>query len=186
MGIVGQRLTVEEFLKLPEEKPYLELWDGVVVQKACPGAHHSVLQTELLLRVNEFAEPNRLALALPELEAVYGGSVLTPDVAVYRWGRIPRDARGYITDENPGPPDIAAEVTSPDQAANALIRRCLWYVEHGVQIALLVDPKDESVILFRLEAQPRALRAAERIDLDEVLPGFELTPRELFASLRRR
>jgi hypothetical protein len=32
--MVGRRLTIEEFLKLPEEKPYLELEDGVVVQKA--------------------------------------------------------------------------------------------------------------------------------------------------------
>jgi hypothetical protein len=36
MAITQRRLTLEEFLKLPEEKPYLELIDGVVRQKVAP------------------------------------------------------------------------------------------------------------------------------------------------------
>ena len=29
-----ERVSLAEFLKLPESKPYLELWDGEVVEKA--------------------------------------------------------------------------------------------------------------------------------------------------------
>jgi len=57
-------------------------------------------------------------------------------------------------------------------------------VEHGVQLALLVDPVDRSVLLFRPNAIPRALRAADQIDLSEVLPGFEATVNELFSALK--
>ena len=32
MAITQRRMTLEEFLRLPEEKPYLELIDGMVVQ----------------------------------------------------------------------------------------------------------------------------------------------------------
>jgi Uma2 family endonuclease len=182
--LVGQQMTLEEFLKLPEEKPYLELWDGVVVQKAWAGPRHGALQPELTSRINQFAEPRRLGMAFLELTSVFGGSALTPDVTVYRWDRVPRDADGWLLDECGGIPDIAAEVTSPEQGANYPVRRCLWYVEHGVPIVLQIDPEDDSVVDFRPTALPRVLRGADRIDLDTLLPGFELTVHQLFDALR--
>jgi Uma2 family endonuclease len=66
-----------------------------------------------------------------------------------------------------------------------LIRRCFWYAANGVEVALLVDPDDESVLAFRQAPELRALRASDRIDLDDVLPGFELTVDVLLGSLRR-
>jgi Uma2 family endonuclease len=68
---------------------------------------------------------------------------------------------------------------------NALVRCCVWYVEQGVQLALLVDPVDESVLAFRSDQQPIARRGSNRIDLGEILPDFELTVDELFMSLRQ-
>jgi Uma2 family endonuclease len=66
---------------------------------------------------------------------------------------------------------------------NKLVRRCLWYVGHSVPLALLVDPDDESVIHFRPNAAPHALRGADPIDLADLLPGFALTVQELFNAL---
>ncbi|MBA2449686.1 MAG: Uma2 family endonuclease [Chloroflexi bacterium] len=182
--LVGQRMTLDAFLKLPEEKPYLELWDGVVVQKAWAGPRHGALQPELTSRINQFAEPRRLALAFLELTTVFGGSALTPDVTVYRWDRVPRDADGWMLDEYGGVPDVAAEITSPEQGANYPLRRCLWYLEHGVPLVLQVDPDDDSVVDFRPDTAPRVLRGADRINLDTLLPGFELTVQDLFDALR--
>jgi Uma2 family endonuclease len=84
------------------------------------------------------------------------------------------------------PPDIAVEIVSPEQRVNTLVRRCLWYVANGVRIALLIDPDDESVIVFRPDVSPLALGGSDRIDLDEVLPGFELTVQQFFDSLSFR
>ena len=63
------------------------------------------------------------------------------------------------------------------------IEKCRWFVDHGVQIALLFHPHERSVRLFRPDAELRMLRGADRIDLDAVLPGFELTVNDLFAML---
>lgn len=38
------------------------------------------------------------------------------------------------------PPDLVVEIASPRQSINGLVRRCIWYTENGVGIALLVDP----------------------------------------------
>jgi Uma2 family endonuclease len=184
MAVTSSPLTLDQFLGLPEEKPALEFFDGVVIQKVSPKARHSALQVELAERINQSARPGKVARAFPELRATFADVSRVPDVAVYRWDRIPRDASGELEDDVLEPPDIAIEIVSPGQSVNALNRRCLWYVAHGVQIELLVDPVDRSVLAFRPHGRLSAWHGTERIDLSEVLPDFELTVEELFASLR--
>ena len=81
---ITQRLTVAEFLALPDEEPALELEpDGVVVQKVSPNGRHSRLQLVVCKRINEFAESHRMAMAFPELRVVFGGAAYVPDVSVF-------------------------------------------------------------------------------------------------------
>jgi Uma2 family endonuclease len=183
VAIVQQPLTLDEFLELPERKPALEFADGVVTQKMAPKARHSRLQYKLAEFINRFAEPRRLAVALPELRTTFAGASVVPDVAVYCWDRIPRDAAGVLADDCREPPDIAVEIVSPRQSVTALVRRCLWYVEHGVRLTLLVDPQDCSIVVFRPGVPARAARGTDRIDLGEVIPDLELVVQELFDSL---
>lgn len=53
-----------------------------------------------------------------------------------------------------------------------------------MQAALLVDAADASVLLFRPNQVPSALRESDRIDVGDLLPGFDLTVQELLDSLR--
>lgn len=184
MAVTEQAMTLDEFLKLPEKKPALEFEDGTVIRKVSPKGRHSVLQTKAAEFINRSAEPRKLAFAFTELRATYGGQSLVPDVSVYRWDRIPRTEAGIVADDFWEPPDVAIEIVSPQQSVNRLMRRCLRFIEDGVAIALLVDPRDDSVIDFRPGVPPRALRGDDHIDLTEVAPGFALTVRELFDSLK--
>jgi Uma2 family endonuclease len=149
-----------------------------------PRGQHSALQAELIKRLDQSGLPRKVARAFPELRATFAGASRVPDIAVYRWDRIPRDESGRIANDFFDPPDIAIEIVSPEQSVNALVRRCLWYVAHGVHVALLVDPADESVVGFRSDGRLSAWHAQDKIDLSEVLPDFELTVEELFTALR--
>lgn len=184
MAIEQKHLTLEEFLRLPEAKPGLEYEDGTVSQKVSPKGQHSALQWSVCNLFNRFTLGRRLAMAFPELRSSYGGHSYVPDVSVYAWDRIPRTLDGKVANDFVAPPDIAIEIVSPEQSVNRLIRRCLWYVDHGVRIVLLIDPQDQSILVFRPGARPVPLRGADRIDLDEVVPGFELTVEDLFATLK--
>jgi Uma2 family endonuclease len=185
MAIEQRSMTLDEFLALPEEEPALEFEpDGTVTQKVSPKGRHSSLQGEFIKLIDAFGIPRRLARAFPELRTVFGGAAYVPDVAVYRWERIPPTAEGEVPDDFTEPPDIAVEIISPGQTVTTLVRKCIWYVEHDVTLALLVDPVDRSVLLFRPNAIPRALRATDAIDLSEVLPGFEATVDQLFSALK--
>jgi Uma2 family endonuclease len=181
---ITQRLSVDEFLALPAEEPALELEpDGTVIQKVSPQGQHSRLQHAVCERVNRFAEPRRLALAFPELRVIFGGAAYVPDVSVFRWDRIPRTSEGDVGNIFEAAPDVAIEIVSPEQSTNALVRRCVWYVDNGVERALLVDPADRSVLRFAAGAAPRAQRFDEALDFGTVLPGFRLTAAELFGAL---
>ena len=52
MAITDRRLTLEEFLALPEEKPALEYADGEVTQKVSPKARHGRLQLVVANRLD--------------------------------------------------------------------------------------------------------------------------------------
>jgi Uma2 family endonuclease len=179
-----RRMTLEEFLRLRERKPALEFIDGEVSQKVAAKARHGALQLEGAMLISAFARPNRLARAFPETRATFSGRSYVPDVVVYRWDRIPTTADGEVADDVMLPPDIAIEVISPGRTVSKLSERCRWFVAYGVAVALLVVPRRRTVYRFHAREGERALTGVERIDLDEVLPGLELTPTALFAALR--
>ncbi len=102
---------------------------------------------------------------------------------MFRWDRLQYKANGEFAEDVSEPPTIAVEIVSPSQSVTALVRRCIWYVENGVEIAVLVDPADRSVVLFRPGQNPSVLTGDDAIRLDGVLDDFPLTVRELFARL---
>src|SRR5215208_4480233 len=183
MTAVQRRLTLEEFLELPEESPALELIDGAVSQKVAPQWLHGWFQSILVMLINQFAGPRHLAWAFPEIREAFGRDSLVPDIGVYRWERIPRTAEGRLINAPPTPPDIAIEIISPGQSVAELVRKGRRYLTHGVQIVVVVHPEAESVTLVRSDGSTATLRE-DRIDLDAVLPGFELTVQALFDTLQ--
>jgi Uma2 family endonuclease len=181
------QMTLEAFLTLPDEKPTLEFQAGAILQKPACGARHSMLQVTLMTQMARSAEPRKLAMVFPELRVNFGGNSYVPDVAAYRWERVPVDANGDISDVDMfDPPDIAVEIGGAEHDLESLFLRCVWYVDNGVRIAVLVDPADESIAQFRPGQPPAILRGADLIDLSEVLDDFALTVQDLFDSLRIR
>ena len=186
MAITERTLTLEQFLELPEEKQALEYANGVVTQKMSPNGPHGTLQIEIGTIFNVFFRPRRLARVFTETRVTFDGVSYVPDVIVYRWERVPSDEWGDIQERFREPPDIAVEIISPGQILRELVERCRWYVEHGVAVALLVQPRQRWVRVFRAGAETGPFSGSDRVDLADVLPGFELDLAELFGWLRAR
>lgn len=184
---VHRRLTLEEFLALPEEQPALELGPGgVVTQKMSPKSRHSVVQAAICHLVNVRTAETRTAIALPELRVTLAGLSYVPDVSIFRWDQLPRDAAGELLDDVRIAPLVVVEIVSPQQSVVRLVERCTWYVEHGVLLALLVDPTDRSVLAFLPSEVPRAVRGPEPIPWLHVLPEVPITADNLFHWLDAR
>lgn len=186
MAITGRRLTLEEFLTLPEEKPALEYIDGEVAQKVSPKYRHIRLQFGFAELVNRVTIPRRIARAEPELRVNFGGRSVVPDVSIFTWERIPEDEHGEVQDDVFIAPDIAVEVRSPGQLVRDQVERCRWYVANGVRPSIFVNTQARYVRTFREGAESEPLRGTDRVDLGDVIPGFSFAVDELFAALRAR
>ena len=184
MAVLVKDLSLEQFLELPEEKPAFEFEDGRITQKVSPQGQHGRIQAGLTELIDRFAIPRKVALTLTEFRASYGSRSYVPDLSVYRWSRLSFNAAGKLANKQSNLPDLVVEIVSPDQSVTALVRHCLWYVLQGVAVAVLVDPDDESVLSFRPNQVTASLTGSDRIDLDDVLPGFELTVQAVFDLLR--
>jgi Uma2 family endonuclease len=182
MTAVGSRMTLEEFLRLPERKPALEFDNGEVTRKVSPKGRQSTL-TWLAEEINRQVRPGKQGLAFTELRATFASLSRVPDVAVYRWDRIPRDAHGRVADDFFAPPDIAIEILSPGQRINQQIRRCLSFLAAGVRLAVLVDPQDEMVLIVRPGGQIVALQRGDVLDLGDAIPNLRLDVSAVFDAL---
>ncbi len=185
-SLVGRRMTLEQFDKLPLVKPYLELIDGVVQQKVAPKPTHGRLQSMFRERFKTAGEDRGLGMAFTETRFTTPTSAPVPDLVFYLCDRVPFGADGSVPEDFSIPPDVAIEIISPDQRVSELIRKCNWYLENGVRVAILVLLDDGAVLMFRPGQQVKTLEGDEPIDLDDVLPGFELTVAELFGFLTPR
>lgn len=66
---------------------------------------HSIIKSELVPTINSVVKSKRVARAFPELRCTFGGRSTVPDVAVFRWERIPRDENGEVANTFPIAPD---------------------------------------------------------------------------------
>ena len=184
MATTAATMTLEQFLRLPERKPALEYDNGVVTQKVSPKGRHSALQIGVAEQINRQIRPGKLGRALTELRATYANMSRVPDIAVYRWDRIPRDAAGEVLDDFFEPPDIAVEIRSPGQRISALMRRLHSFVSAGARAAVLLDPARKIVTLVRADGGVAELRAGDVLDLDDIIPGLRLDVAAVFDELK--
>jgi Uma2 family endonuclease len=187
MAIVQSRTqTLDEFLELPEEKPALEYVAGEVSHKVSPKSRHSLLQARLVSYLLTAGQEGERALALTELRCTFAGSSVVPDISLVAWDRVPVGNDETVVDDFFAAPDVAIEISSPGQSPASLVRRCLWYVDNGVQVALLIDPDDQSVLMFRPGQQGIALHGEDDVALPEILPDLKLHAAQIFSFARRR
>jgi Uma2 family endonuclease len=183
MTLIGQGLTLQEFLDLPEEKPALEYVDSEVRQKVAPRPSHSALQVRFAVYLETRLEPTRQARVFTELRTTFAGASHVPDLVVYRWDRVPRESAHRFAREARTPPDLAVEILSLGQSLRELIATCQWYVDNGVSIALLVDDRDETMRVFRPGTAPSTYRRGDQVDLAAIAPGLLLDVDAIFSAL---
>nr|WP_317843005.1 Uma2 family endonuclease [Pseudanabaena sp. UWO311] len=126
-------ITLDRFLTQPETKPASEYIDGSIYQKPMAQGQHSRLQLKFCNTVNAVTEDKQIALALPELRCTFGGKSIVPDVAVFRWERLPINAEGEIENVFSIYPDWVIEILSPEQAPMRVIGNIFCTVSNMVQ-----------------------------------------------------
>lgn len=179
------KITLEEFLQLPETKPACEYIKGEIIPKPMAQGQHSTIQGELIMLLNSQLRSQGIARAFPELRCSFGDRSIVPDVAVFRETRIPRLENGKIANTFECPPDWTIEILSPDQSATKVLKNINHCLDYGTQMGWLIDPETESVFVCELGKQFAVLDDLEvSLPLPEFASGLSLTVGDIFAWLR--
>ncbi|NEO78650.1 Uma2 family endonuclease [Moorena sp. SIO4G3] len=180
---IRQTLTLAEFLELPETKPASEYVNGQIEQKPMPQGEHSTLQTRLGTAINEVVLPKKIAHAFTELRCTFGGRSIVPDITLFSWNRIPKTEKGRIANKFELYPDWVIEILSPEQSANKVIKKILFCLNQGTELGWLIDPEDESVMIFQPKQLPEIKSDEEILPVLESLKDWQLSVAEMFSWL---
>lgn len=182
-----QKLTLEQFLALPETKPASEFMCGEVIQKPMPDFPHSRLQSHLWLLISQLLEQTHQGTVEIELRCVFGPpdeeQGYVPDLVYISNERLPE---GDTRNVQPfwGAPDLAIEVLSPNQPAGPFADKLQFYLLYGVQLVWVIDPDRETVRVYAPGRQPVLLSGDDVLEGASVLPGFSVPLIDLFSRLR--
>ena len=178
------KITLDEFLKLPETKPYSEYINGQIIQKPMPQGKHIKLQGKLVTALNNIVEAEQIALAFPELRCTFGGRSIVPDVTLFAWSRIPVDEDGDIANVFTIAPDWTIEILSPDQSQTKVTGNILHCLNYGSKLGWLIDPKEKSVLVYPAKQQTRLLTQNDVLPVPDLAADLRLTVADLFGWLK--
>jgi Uma2 family endonuclease len=181
--------ALADVLAVQEQEDRLcELVDGVLVEKAM-----GYYESRLALLIGYFLEA---FLQLHDLGIVLGADgmlqwlhdqVRIPDVSFLSWVHFPD--RELPSEPIPRlVPDLAVEVLSASNTAQEMNRKLQEYFAAGTQLVWYVDPEAQGITVYTALEQWIELGIEDVLDGGNVLPGFQLSIRELFdrAGWRRR
>jgi Uma2 family endonuclease len=178
VNIAGQ-LTLEEFLALPDGDVYYELVDGQAIPKVSPKYFHSALQAAILLLIRAWSKgKGRVGAEWAVLLKRQGKDwAPLPDLTYISYERLP--ATWKRNEACPAIPELVIEIISPDQTMKEFEDKAKDYLAAGVSRVWVVDPEVISIRVFLSDGSSQVYTDNTPI-VDELLPGLELTTRQVF------
>jgi Uma2 family endonuclease len=108
------------------------------------------------------------------------GAILSPDASWIkrsRWEALTPEEQDAFA---PICPDVAIELRSQSDRLRPLQEKMQVYIANGTQLALLINPKDKTVEIYRPNAEAEILQNPDKVDLSEIMPGFVMALSNIF------
>lgn len=170
--------TEADLLRAPKDGHKYELVDGEI--RVSPGgARHGQVSLRLAAELHRFVTERRLGHAFDSSTGfrLPGGNVRSPDASVVVSGRLanerPPDDFADLA------PDLAVEVVSPGDSPRHVLDKVGEYLQAGVRLVWVIDPKRESAAVYRSLTDVHELRPDDALDGADVVPGFSVTIADL-------
>lgn len=163
----------------------VELVDGILVEKIM-GYTESVLAMFIGRVIGNWVEEHDLGCVTGEAGTMrlMPKLVRIPEVAFVSWQQLPK--REYPSKPIPDLyPDLAVEVLSEGNTRAEIQRKLKEYFLAGSRLVWVVDPDEFIVRVHTSPDDPITLGEKDTLDGGEVLPGFRLSLKELFARVPR-
>jgi Uma2 family endonuclease len=173
-------ITAEEFERMPSSERY-ELVEGRLVPMSPVNADHGRVVAQIAYLLKAHLKNRPVGIAVVETGFTLSSdpdTVRGPDVSFLRQERAPAPGtRGFP----PIAPDAVFEVLSPEDRPGEIRAKVAEYLSHGVQLVVIVDPDERTVVLHRRGAQHVTSREAHDVlDMADVISGFACRVSDIF------
>ncbi len=160
-----------------------ELIDGVLVEKTM-GYKESLIAIEIAYLLKTFLREHDLGIVLGAdgTLRILPQQVRVPDVCFISWNRFP-NRQLPPQPIPPLAPDLAIEVLSEGNTEAEMQRKLRDYFAAGVRLVWYIDPRTRSAKSYAAENQFVEVSESGSLSGGDVLPGFELPLKELFARV---
>src|SRR5262245_47206295 len=186
MNPLPGQATVRDVIRIHDrENRLFELIDGTLVEKVM-GLPHAKLAFHIGHLIQNYLDQH------PDLGEVSGadsmmrilpGMVRIPDVVFISYRLMPADSPAQQESVPDLAPDLAVEVLSPGNTRGEMRRKLRDYFISGVRLVWFVEPKQRTVQVFTAPDRSTSLTEADTLDGGDVLPGFRLAVKRVFAKL---
>ncbi len=176
--------TEENYLWLTDcTNRLVELSDGALEVLPMPTDKHQILLKFLFFALHAFLDARGGIVQFAVLRLrLWEGKIREPDLLALLDADDPRRQNRFWTGA-----DLLAEVVSEDDPDRDLVRKKLEYAKAGIPEYWIVNPLDESVVVYRLQGKRYVrhgrFRRGQRAT-SALLPGFSLDVTALFEAKR--
>lgn len=175
-------LTAEEFVRQYSECR-ADLVRGVIVEKPMPGSKHGKVANWVAFYLTQHVLSNDLGHVMTNDTSVIvernPDTARGADVLFISYARLPK---GTVPDGPLAvPPDLVVEVRSPSDRWPEILEKISEYLNAGVGVVVVLDPKSQSVSTYRPEERPHVFETGDDLTLPDLLPGFSVPVSRFFA-----
>ena len=175
-------MTAEEFAQ-KYGADYAELVEGQVLEQPTPFPKHGHVCNNMAFEVTTVARSGDLGRVMSNDSFVKTRSnpdtLRGADLCFYSYERLPK---GDMPDGLlPVVPDMITEVRSPTERWTKVFIKVAEYLEAGVEVVVILDPTTETASVYRPDELQQIFDNGDELVLPDVLPGFAVPVRRLFA-----
>ena len=174
-------VTAEEFARIPNDDHHYELVEGRVIRMSPPGIRHGLVSTRIAFLLSQHIEVHHVGVVITPggfKLATNPDTVREPDVAFVRRDRI--SGAGVPDGFWPGPPDLAVEIRSPGDRQSEILAKVHDYLDRGVRLVWVIDPKEQTVTVHRRHSVPETLGVTDVLEGGDVVAGFSCAIQRIF------
>jgi Uma2 family endonuclease len=175
--------TAGELLRMPRDGLRRELVRGELHEMTPAEFGHGYVAFKIALKLGGYVEAANLGLMVAAETGFRIASdpdtVLAPDLGFVSHERA--SGIDYQGGYWPGAPDLAVEVVSPGDRARKVEAKAFAWLDAGTRMVIVVHPSRRTATVYLGRGDITVLSENDTLDGGEVVPGWSVPVRDLFA-----
>lgn len=173
-------LTIEYLNKLQQENSDLkyELKEGEIIIRSPSDFLSEEVGLDFGSYLKNWINPRKLGRVTGSSAGFImpNGDLLSPDVAFVKAEKLKVSPRSYAQVV----PDLVVEIKSATDRVAKLETKLQQFLEFGVTVAILIDPDEQLVKVFRTNNEPEIFTSQDILIIPDLLPGWAVKVNDLW------